>query len=119
VPLVTDFEVRLAHDGTGKTKEGDGRIPLGSYPLGAPRPSKRYGTFIPIGYPTPAQRAKGYTGGSLGVHGPDRRVKWLGRLVNTFDTTDGCVGLAKDDEMDVIASWIRRRHAGTILLVAP
>ena len=112
------FSVRLARSGVGKTHEGDEKLPVGTYALGLPRRSKQYGVFIPIDYPTAAQRRRGYTGGSVGVHGPDRRVRWLGHLVNTFDTTDGCVGLATDEEMQRIASWIRRTRANTIVLAS-
>jgi murein L,D-transpeptidase YafK len=114
--VVETFGVRLGRGGIGKTRSGDGKTPTGTYPLGTPRPSKRYGMFIPIGYPTADQRKRGFTGGAVGVHGPDRRVKWLGRLVNSFDTSDGCVGLAKDDEMETIARWIRKASAHTIEL---
>jgi hypothetical protein len=110
------YPIRLASEGVGKSRAGDGKLPLGAYALGAPRPSDKYGTFIPIGYPTPEQQRRGYTGGSVGVHGPDRRVRWLGRLVNTFDTTDGCVGLASDGEMAEIARWVRRTRANWIVL---
>ena len=113
---VASFDVRLGHSGTGKSRAGDGKTPVGTYPLGRPRASKRYGIFIPIGYPTADQRKQGFTGGAVGVHGPDRRVKWLGRLVNTFDTSDGCVGLAKDEEMEMIAKWVRTVKARTIEL---
>jgi murein L,D-transpeptidase YafK len=113
---VETFGVRLGHAGVGKTRAGDGKTPVGTYPLGQPRVSKRYGMFIPIGYPTAEQRKQGFTGGSVGVHGPDRRVRWLGRLVNTFDSSDGCVGLAKDEEMDRIAKWLRATKARTIEL---
>jgi hypothetical protein len=109
------FAVRLARSGVGKTREGDDKLPIGTYDLGAPRRSDRYGLFIPIGYPTAGERRRGYTGGSVGVHGPDRRVRWLGHLVNTFDTTNGCVGVATDQEMEQVASWIRRTHAATIV----
>jgi hypothetical protein len=104
---VESFGVRLGHAGIGKSRAGDGKTPVGTYPLGGPRASGRYGIFIPIGYPTAEQRRKGFTGRAVGVHGPDRRVRWLGRLVNTFDTSDGCVGLAKDEEMARIAQWVR------------
>jgi hypothetical protein len=43
----------------------------------------------------------------VGIHGPARWVKWLGSLVNTFDSSDGCVGLARDAEMQRIAEWVR------------
>lgn len=107
---VKSFSVRLARNGAGKTKSGDGKLPVGTYSVGSPRPSKLYGTFVPIGYPTSGQAARGLTGGGVGVHGPDRRARWLGSLVNLFDTTDGCVGLASDDDMEAVAHWIIRVH---------
>jgi hypothetical protein len=110
------FGVRIGSAGAGKTREGDDKTPLGVYPLGAPRNSERYGTFIPIGYPTPDQQKRGFTGGNIGVHGPDRRVRWMGSLVNTFDTTSGCVGIATDDEMAKIAAWMKAASVKTIEL---
>jgi murein L,D-transpeptidase YafK len=107
------FGVRLS-GAAGKTREGDDKVPLGVYPLAAPRRSKAYGTFIPIGYPTPKQQRAGYTGGAVGVHGPDRRVRWLGRLTNLLDTTSGCVGIATDEEMAVIVAWMRKTRAARI-----
>jgi L,D-transpeptidase catalytic domain len=113
---VAAFSVRLGRGGVGKTAEGDGKTPLGTYPLGEPRKSDRYGTFIAIGYPTPDQRRRGFTGGDVGVHGPHRWVRWLGSLVNSFDSSNGCVGLATDREMASIAAWVRTVHAQTIEL---
>ncbi len=114
--VVATFSVRLGKRGTGKTREGDGKTPLGRYALGTPRPSTAYGLFVPIAYPTPEQRRAGYTGGSVGVHGPDRRVRWLGRWVNAFDTTDGCVGLATDEETETFARFVRERGGVEISL---
>lgn len=110
------YDVRLAHDGVGKKAEGDGKLPLGTYALGSPRASKPYGVFVPIGYPTAEQRRLGYSGGSVGIHGPDRRVRWLGRFVNSFDTTDGCVGIATDEQMAALARWIRRKRPAVIVI---
>jgi murein L,D-transpeptidase YafK len=108
------FGVRLGSKGVGKRREGDKKTPLGQYGLGAPNASSDYGTFVPIGYPTEAQRREGYTGSAVGVHGPDRRIKWAGALVNAFDTTDGCVGIATDDEMNRVATWLRAHKSATI-----
>lgn len=108
------FDVRLGRGGVGKTKEGDHKTPLGTYALGEPRKSQRFGTFIPIGFPTDEQRRQGYTGSAVGVHGPHRWVRWLGRLVNTFDSSDGCLGVATDKEIEDIAAWTRRSRASTI-----
>ncbi len=113
---IASFSVRLGRGGVGKTAAGDGKTPLGAYPLGDPRKSDRYGTFIPIGYPTPDQRRRGFTGADVGVHGPHRWVRWLGPLVNSFDSSSGCVGLATDAEMEAIVTWIKAAHARTIEL---
>jgi murein L,D-transpeptidase YafK len=107
---------RSGRGGVGKTREGDGKTPIGTYGLGDPRPSNRYGTFIPIEYPTDEQKHQGFTGSAVGVHGPGRWVKWLGRLVNTFDWSDGCVGVATDGEIERIATWVRSTSARTIEL---
>jgi murein L,D-transpeptidase YafK len=110
------YNVRLGRGGVGKTEEGDGKVPLGRYELGPPRPSSRFGTFIPIHYPTSEQKARGYTGSDVGVHGPNRDLIWLGKSINTFDTTEGCVGLALDTEIVDIAAWVTRRRASTIFI---
>ena len=114
---VKSFPVRLAWNGPGKRQAGDAMLPMGTYRLGVPRISKKYGVFIPIGYPTPAQAAQGYTGEAIGIHGPHRVVRWLGRYVNTFDTTSGCVGIATDREMREIAAFVRRQHARSIAIL--
>jgi murein L,D-transpeptidase YafK len=108
--------VRLGKNGTGKTREGDGKTPLGRYAIGAARASAQYGKFMPIGYPSPEQRRQGYTGSAVGVHGPDRRLTWAGRLVNAFDTTDGCIGLATDDEMNGVAAWAAKSRVTEIVI---
>jgi murein L,D-transpeptidase YafK len=110
------YDIRLGRRGTGKMKAGDGKTPLGTYPLGQPRTSKRYGTFVPVGYPTLEQSRHGFTGSAIGVHGPLRSVRWLGRAVNWFDTSDGCIGLATDEDMATLAAWVRARRAGTIVI---
>jgi murein L,D-transpeptidase YafK len=114
--VVAVFDVRLGRGGIGKTREGDGKTPVGTYALGEPRPSNRYGTFISIGYPTEAQKKMGYSGSAVGVHGPPRWAKWLGSVVNTFDLSDGCVGVARDSEIEKIATWVRTSSAHTIEL---
>ena len=50
------------------------------------------------------------------MHGPPRAFRWLGSLVNTFDLSDGCVGLATDDQMETIAAWVKAAAAHTIEL---
>jgi murein L,D-transpeptidase YafK len=114
--IVGWYDVRIGRHGTGKSKAGDGKTPLGTYPLGTPRASKKYGTFIPVGYPTAQQSQRGFTGGAIGIHGPLRSVQWLGRAVNWFDTSDGCIGLATDQEMATLVDWVRARRVRTVII---
>ncbi len=104
------FPVALGSSGFGKRQRGDDRTPLGAYPLGPPRASKKFGIFIPIGYPTASQRAQGFTGSDVGIHGPLRRAAWLGRLNTWFDITKGCVMVGSDAEIGRIAQFVRARH---------
>ena len=105
-----NFTISYGRSGYGKTQEGDNKTPVGRYPLGIPRGSENYGTFIPVEYPTPEQRKKGYTGADIGIHGPPRKTKWLGRMNAWLDVTRGCVMVASDDIIDKIAAWVKTRH---------
>lgn len=110
------LQIRIGRNGVGKQKEGDGKTPLGVYSLGHMRSSRRYGWFIPIGYPSIQQKRMGFTGGAVGIHGPDRRVAWLGKVVNWLDTTDGCIGLAYDNDVKKVGSWALMTKARRVRL---
>jgi murein L,D-transpeptidase YafK len=103
--------VALGRGGNGKTRSGDNRTPLGTYTFGTPRPSRLYGTFIPIEYPTPAQAAKGLSGGSVGIHGPPRGQSEPEYPTTAFDWTQGCVATGTDSDVETIAEFVRRYHA--------
>lgn len=111
------YDVALGSGGVGKRKQGDARTPLGAYPLGNPRPSvEGFGTFVPIGYPTPEQRKRGFTGHSVGIHGPFRSWRWAGRANVASDWTLGCVAVESDTVMNEIARWLRANKAARIHL---
>jgi murein L,D-transpeptidase YafK len=112
--LVGSFDVHLGRGGAGKTRQGDNKVPIGVYPLGQPRKSEKFWVFIPIGYPTPEQRKKGYTGKDVGVHGPHRHLRWLGPLTNTVSSTQGCIGLGKNGHIEKVSAWVRSRKVTTI-----
>jgi murein L,D-transpeptidase YafK len=107
---IASYRVALGRGGADKRVQGDNKTPLGTYALGAPRPSSRFGTFIPVAYPTPEQRARGFTGADVGIHGPDRRFRWMGPANAWFDWTAGCIALATDDEVQAIVGWVRQRN---------
>jgi murein L,D-transpeptidase YafK len=102
------YVVAIGKGGTPKRKQGDNKTPLGSYGLGKPRASKRYGTFIPVGYPTQKQREQGYTGSAIGIHGPDRDFAWLGALTLLTDWTQGCIAVGTDTAIEEIAAWVKK-----------
>jgi murein L,D-transpeptidase YafK len=112
-PLAS-YRVALGRGGKDKKVQGDNKTPLGTYLLGTPRASARFGTFIPVAYPTPEQRNQGFTGTDVGIHGPDRRFRWAGRMNTWFDWTAGCIALATDEEVQAVAAWVQRKPTVTI-----
>jgi len=109
------FPVALGQGGLDKRRKGDGRTPLGTYALGAPRPSERFGTFIPIVYPTREQAAHGLTGGSIGIHGPPRGRAEPEYPTTAVDWTRGCVATGTDTGIEVIAAFVRQRQPVVVI----
>jgi len=108
--VAAHFEVALGQGGLDKRKKGDRRTPIGTYALGMPRPSGRYGLFIPIVYPTAEQAAQGHTGGDVGIHGPPRRLPEPSYPTTAYDWTLGCVATGSDSEIEAIAEFVRARQ---------
>jgi murein L,D-transpeptidase YafK len=114
---VEAYRVALGSGGVGKQKEGDGKVPLGEYALGPARPSASFHLFIPVGYPTRAQRRAGFTGGAIGIHGPARGWEKLGSAANTaVDWTLGCIALGSDEEIEAVARWVRERRVRKVVI---
>lgn len=111
---VEALPVALGRGGLDKRVEADGKVPLGEYPLGPALTSKAFHVFIPVGYPTPSQRRRGFTGGAIGVHGPSRADQ--GRFSTGMDWTLGCIAVGSDDEIDRVARWVRTAHARRIII---
>ncbi len=104
---VSRFQVAMGRGGFDKRRKGDGRTPLGTYSLGAPRPSTQFGVFIPIDYPTRDQAAQGFSGGALGIHGPPRGLTEPEYPTTVFDWTDGCIATGTDADIGAIADFVR------------
>jgi hypothetical protein len=109
------FEVALGQGGLDKRKKGDRRTPLGTYTLGNPRPSGRYGVFIPIVYPTREQASQGLTGGDVGIHGPPRKLPEPEYPTTAYDWTLGCVATGTDADIEVIATFVRERQPTLVI----
>jgi murein L,D-transpeptidase YafK len=106
--------VALGRGGLDKRRRGDARTPLGTYAFGEPRRSPRFGTFIPIDYPTPEQVARGFTGGGLGVHGPPRG--WKDPVAaRVLDWTTGCIATGTDQDVERIARFVREHRPAAVI----
>lgn len=108
------IRVALGRGGMGKRRTGDNKTPVGSYSFGEPRASARYGTFIPIDYPTTEQTALGYTGSELGIHGPPRKWKDVA-AATALDWTTGCIATGTNDDIERIARFVREERPLAII----
>ncbi len=113
---VASFPVALGRGGVDKRVRGDRKTPRGRYELGQPRPSQRYGQFIPVGYPNSDEALRGFSGGSIGIHGPHRSCLWIGKDSTNVDWTYGCIAVATDDEIEIISQWIRDSSVSRIII---
>lgn len=109
-----EHRISIGKGGTAKRRRGDHKTPIGTFPLGKPRASKAYKLFIPIGYPTAAQRKQGFTGGAIGIHGPKRELAWAGALSSLVDWTQGCIAVGRDQEIARIAAWVRKQRPALV-----
>lgn len=110
------FVVALGRGGVDKRKEGHNKTPLGRYRLGRPTHSKKFHRFVPIAYPTRAQRKKGFTGSAIGIHGPRRSLRTWGALNLLMDWTQGCIAVSSDTQIESIVRWVRKHKPRFVYL---
>lgn len=113
---VGEYEVALGSGGIEKRKKGDKKTPLGEYIIGTPRPSVRFGIFIPVGYPTQEQVLNGYSGSAIGVHGPPRAFENYSDIVTCFDWTHGCIAVGRDVDISKISHWVKEKKVSKITI---
>ena len=117
-----EYDVSLGRGGFGKTREGDEKTPVGTYPLAAPRasnPDYSFGTFIGIGYPTAEQKRQGMTGSAVGVQGPHRKFRCAGFLNVIVNWTNGCVALASDILIKEVGKFVQQNDVRSITILPP
>nr|WP_298621899.1 L,D-transpeptidase family protein [uncultured Legionella sp.] len=115
--VIKTFKVALGYKGVGKKKAGDNKTPIGLYGLAHPRKSNQFKVFIPILYPTSKQRAAGYTGRDVGIHGPTQssgRFSWLNSLPGS---TRGCVAVGKNNYIEYVADWVKANPGAKVLII--
>jgi hypothetical protein len=111
------FRTALGRGGVSKRTEGDEKTPLGRYSLAPAISSSRFHLFIPVGYPTADQRARGYSGGAIGIHGPHLAFLWLGHATTWANWTQGCIAVGTRGQVEQIAGWVRESGAAEIVLI--
>jgi murein L,D-transpeptidase YafK len=115
---IYQFKVAIGTNGLGKQKRGDRKTPIGLYTLGQPRKSDKFGIFIPIKYPTLAQRMNGFTGTHVGIHGPQWKIRSLTELNTSRDWTQGCIALGNEQIIKTISQWVATHPNTRVLITA-
>ena len=114
---IESFDVSMGSGGLGKSKKGDRKTPLGIYGLGEPRKSrKKFYKFMHVQYPTRSQRADGYTGSDVGVHGPPVRGNSF-KSKNKRNWGAGCIVLGTDEDTDKVASYVAENRIRKIIIL--
>lgn len=117
--VVKEFPVALGRNGFGKKNRDDKKTPIGLYGLEHPRQSEKFGTFIPIQYPTPAQRLAGFTGSDVGIHGPIQKhnwFTWLNKTTTSVDWTFGCIAVETNSQINYIADWLKKHPQSRVII---
>ncbi|GAA0745748.1 L,D-transpeptidase [Ideonella azotifigens] len=106
--LVQDFYVSVGKQGVDKQAEGDQKTPLGVYyTLNAVAPAQldiRFGAgALPLNYPNALDRNDGRTGSGILLHGVP-----IGTYSRPPLDSDGCVAMANDDLLRLMATLPER-----------
>ena len=115
------YHVALGRGGPApKRREGDNRVPEGTYSIDSRNPRSAFHLSLRISYPSAEDRAAAAArgeppGGDIMIHGIRNGFGWIGTLHRRFDWTQGCVAVT-DAEMDEI--W-RLVANGTLIEITP
>ncbi len=96
---IRSFRIALGRGGLApKQRQGDGRVPEGSYLISFHNPDSRYHRSLKIDYPTDAQRDAARLsgidpGGDIMIHGLPNAIGGVGSRHLLRDWTDGCIAL--------------------------
>jgi murein L,D-transpeptidase YafK len=102
--IIREFRVALGRGGLApKVRQGDGRVPEGTYRIVAHNPTSAYYLSLRIGYPTPEQLAAAHARGidpgtDIMIHGLPNGRGWIGSRHRKVNWTEGCIALT-DAEM--------------------
>jgi murein L,D-transpeptidase YafK len=100
---VRSFRVALGRGGLApKQRQGDNRVPEGTYRIVGRNPASAFHLALKIGYPTleqaKAARARHVNpGGDIFIHGLPNGGGWLTAVHRRIDWTRGCIAVTNDE----------------------
>jgi len=119
--VIRSYRVSLGGNPVGpKRQEGDQKTPEGNYVIDWRNPTSVAYRSMHISYPNADDRAfarkTGVSpGGNIMIHGQHNGIGWLWWVAQTFDWTNGCIGVANHD-MDEIIELV---SPGTPIVIGP
>ena len=105
--IIKKYKIALGENPKGhKVQEGDEKTPEGNYILDYRNDKSSCYKSIHISYPNSQDKANAKKldvspGGFIMIHGLHPNIKYLGKLHNLYNWTDGCIAVT-NEEMDEI-----------------
>jgi len=114
--VIQEYSISLGFQPIGKKmKEGDGKTPEGVYKIDAKNAHSSCYKNLGVSYPNASDRANGYTGGLIKIHGLKNGFGFVGKFHRFYDWTDGCIAVT-DLEMEELFQNVT---IGTKLIIYP
>lgn len=114
--VIQEYSISLGFQPIGKKmKEGDGKTPEGVYKIDAKNANSSCYKNLGVSYPNASDRANGYTGGLIKIHGLKNGFGFIGKFHRFYDWTDGCIAVT-DLEMEELFQNV---SIGTTLIIYP
>jgi murein L,D-transpeptidase YafK len=114
--VVNSYTISLGGNPIGKkTEEGDQKTPEGIYKIDDKNAHSSCYKNLSVSYPNTSDRANGYTGGLIKIHGLKNGFGFVGKFHRFYDWTDGCIAVT-NLEMEELFQNVT---IGTKLIIYP
>ncbi len=101
--LIHEYKVALGGQPVGaKQRHGDHKTPEGEYKIDGKQEPSRFHFALHVSYPNAADRSRARElgvdpGGSIMIHGLEKKYAYLGALHRQVDWTDGCIAVTNSE----------------------
>ena len=105
--IIKTYKVALSTVPVGaKEREGDHKVPEGSYVVDWKNANSQFHRALHISYPNEADKEHARKlgvgpGGNIEIHGISDKITWVGSLHRQIDWTNGCIAVT-NSEIDEI-----------------